>query len=466
MPYDTKSVSYNRIFNSIGTRQPPYSNPAPVLLSQSLDKHSESRSGVNSPYIKGGILHTTVKTVKTYRAIIGYTWIPVRHKVFYRDKYGRRSYRYVIRHKKKNVWGLKTRIYEKWVRVKGPDPGLLLTPNNLTYNASSQNESDGSSFFIDYKGQPFQVNINNYQSGAKSGVMSGSAVGLGPVTDPFQSLPVTSFIMDELRRRSLAKLYAKVQDEKANLALMAAEGNKTIGLISDIFFSGIRFARSLKKLELAKAGKVVGASRQQLASRWLQFVYGVQPLMSEVNKIIEDISGSCKAVRKYSASSTRELTHVSSTTPSPTSVTTSYTIKLTVKAAVLVDTSVSIPKAAVSYGFAQPLAVAWELVPFSFVADWFYPLGGWLTSCHALDSNVMSFYYTDFIKTDIEYSSYHFRNTSQTQGGGSGPSGTKTAVYCKRSIQAVPPLPLPSLNTQPFSPRRVYNALALLLQRS
>lgn len=34
-------------------------------------------------------------------------------------------------------------------------------------------------------------------------------------------------------------------------------------------------------------------------------------------------------------------------------------------------------------GFANPASLAWNLVPFSFVADWFVPVGGWLSSFSA-----------------------------------------------------------------------------------
>jgi hypothetical protein len=38
----------------------------------------------------------------------------------------------------------------------------------------------------------------------------------------------------------------------------------------------------------------------------------------------------------------------------------------------------------VSSGITNPLLIGWELVPFSFVVDWFLPVGGWLESLDAL----------------------------------------------------------------------------------
>lgn len=465
MPYDITSKQSARVYTSKGTRPPPYSNPPAVTVSQSISEQSTGRSGGLSPYIKGGILTTLVRSVKAYKAIIGYQWVPIVHRVYYRDRYGRRVYRKVIRHKRKNVWGIKTKVYWKKVRVRSPDPGLLLLPNNLTFNSLSRKERSGSSIFIKDMGQPYQLTIENFQTGALGGSMSGDATILGPSTDPFSSLPSLDSTFDELKRQALTRLYSKVQDEKANLALMAAEGAKTFGLMSDIFFSGIQLFRSLRRLELTKAARVIGASRQQIASRWLQYVYGVSPLISEVNKIISDIGGSSKAWRKYSTVASKTLKFRSSSQPPITGVSFDYEINLAFKTSVIVDTSISIPKASVAYGFSQPAAIAWELIPFSFVVDWFYPIGNWLSASHAMDSNVISYFETRFSTSKVNYESYHFISGSSLKGGGSGPGGSQYKVFCDRKIGAVPPMPTPSISKRPLSPARLANALALLNQR-
>jgi hypothetical protein len=401
-----------------------------------------------------------------YKAIIGYRYIPIRLKLYYYDQYGRRKFNYVIRHKRKNVWGIKTKIVTKTVRVKSPDPGLLLLPNSLTFNASSMKEQSGKSLFVRDKGQPYQLTVQALQTGAISGPLSGDSTYIGPSFDPFVSVPNIDSKLADLKRQALSRLYSRVQDEKANLALMAAEGAKTIDLISDLFFSGLKLAKSLYRLQLNDTIKVVGASRQQLSSRWLQYVYGCAPLISEVNKIISDTKGSVKSWRKYSTRSSDVLTFSSSTNPPITGVSYSYNVTFGCKTSVIVDTSFSIPKASVAYGFSQPAAIAWELVPFSFVVDWFFPLGNWLTSSHALDTNIISYYDTYFVKTEIEYSSYHFINVpTGLQGGGQGPSGKKTQVYVSRRVGSAPPMPLPSISRSPLSPARVFNALALLNQR-
>ena len=181
-------------------------------------------------------------------------------------------------------------------------------------------EQSAESFFVRDKGQPYQLTIKAHQTGAISGPLSGDFTYIGPNFDPFTAVPNLDSKLEQLRRQALSRMYSKVQDEKANLALMAAEGAKTIDLVSDLFFSGLKLARSLYRLQLNDAIKVVGASRQQLSSRWLQYVYGCAPLISEVNKIISDTKGSVKSWRKYTTRSSDTLTFSSSTSPPITGV--------------------------------------------------------------------------------------------------------------------------------------------------
>jgi hypothetical protein len=59
-------------------------------------------------------------------------------------------------------------------------------------------------------------------------------------------------------------------------------------------------------------------------------------------------------------------------------------------------------------GLTNPLVVAWELVPFSFVVDWFLPLGDWLNGLDAtmgltFSKGSSTFYYR--VQQTVEFAS-------------------------------------------------------------
>jgi hypothetical protein len=118
-------------------------------------------------------------------------------------------------------------------------------------------------------------------------------------------------------------------------------------------------------------------------------------------------------------------------------------------------------------GFTNPLEVAWELVPFSFAADWFVPVGSWLSGLDALlGLTDLTYSSTDFLRynkslsgmPEVVYSDAGYivrRNGAYTS--------SKERVYLNRLVGTSVPIPHPDFGSG-LSKERLLNAIALLGQ--
>lgn len=120
-------------------------------------------------------------------------------------------------------------------------------------------------------------------------------------------------------------------------------------------------------------------------------------------------------------------------------------------------------------GMTNPYEVVWELVPFSFVADWFLPIGNYLSYLD-LDSRFKHVGGTVGRRKEIQRKLTNPRTTFTSGGAGSAivgfGSGTSSAVTIVRS--KLLSAPIPSLESFAFNPnlnvKRVMDSISLLRQ--
>jgi hypothetical protein len=117
-------------------------------------------------------------------------------------------------------------------------------------------------------------------------------------------------------------------------------------------------------------------------------------------------------------------------------------------------------------GITNPASLTWELLPYSFVADWFIPIGPFLES---LDyARGLSFKHGSISIKQSQVLRRSMVNSSNSVGGGretyswSGGTGNGTAmVFQREALNDFPGLNLPSFK-DPVSLTHVANALSLL----
>jgi hypothetical protein len=194
------------------------------------------------------------------------------------------------------------------------------------------------------------------------------------------------------------KALRHLKGNKASLGLAFAERRKTAKHINDSVKSLIRAIRAVKRGDLRSATRALRAQHRgkdttpsvEFSKRWLELQYGWRPLIGDVSDTISALNErdaadpqryTVAAIGKY-GKSFEELVH--RPTPAPLGgqlgITSTrkqsdfYFCKYRVDAYVKNDLIGALNE----FGFIDAGAIAWELVPWSFVADWFLPVGKYL----------------------------------------------------------------------------------------
>jgi hypothetical protein len=140
------------------------------------------------------------------------------------------------------------------------------------------------------------------------------------------------------------------------------------------------------------------------------------------------------------------------------------TLKINCKVKIRYSASAESLAALARTGITNPIGLAWELLPFSFVVDWFLPVGQWLDT---FDATLGVSFADGFATTYTKSESACFgdgASTSSVNGGSllvSG-SGSRQAVSVTRAkLASFPSSAFPSFK-DPTSVTHMISALALL----
>jgi len=211
-----------------------------------------------------------------------------------------------------------------------------------------------------------------------------------------------------------AKLRKKIKSETVNVAVALAERKQTAGLVSSAvkgilsFYRSVRdktlFAQLLRRrrkslppdfhrlqprvrqqLLRQREGLLESRSRD-LADAWLQFSFGMKPLYGDINAAVEETIRSCSEgitmwVRTHSEHTMKSSIMV---TYQGESFVCTFDEIMRLRAKASFRISDTVENRAVAMGLTNPLQVAWELVPYSFVIDWILPVGDYLSSLDSL----------------------------------------------------------------------------------
>jgi len=197
------------------------------------------------------------------------------------------------------------------------------------------------------------------------------------------------------------RVLENMQDAKWNAALFAAEANQTADLI---FATAKRLAGAYRAVRTGRWGRACEllSIRRPSGPRneWLSYRYGWTPLLGDVVSAAEAAASTLverpprlKVLKR--GSSTKDTVIVTGTFPavsaqvhSGTDSSLRYRVVRTVetqtKAWLEVEASNRTLMRLEQFGLANPAALAWELIPFSFVADWFVGVGDYLNAQTAL----------------------------------------------------------------------------------
>lgn len=290
--------------------------------------------------------------------------------------------------------------------------------------------------------------------------------------------PVSSVLID-LDMQVTASVLKGLKDQTFNVGIAVGEGKQTVDLIANKAKQIAGSLRALRKGNFREAAIRLGVSPKEkaqkrsrsrsLAQNWLELQYGWKPLLS-------DIYGACEFLAKqhnYVPRSRIQKSAKRVVTRNPdvglaSSWGDTYVTKQTdlyeVKYIIYFSEPIggSIPAA---LGLTNPLSVAWELVPFSFLADWFLPIGSYIDRIGAthgltfLKGCKTTFWRGTSVVTHV--------GQSHTWGGWTNVTMTNLSwkaegVNCSRSKLQDWPTNYPPTFKNPFSGTHLANAIALI----
>jgi hypothetical protein len=203
---------------------------------------------------------------------------------------------------------------------------------------------------------------------------------------------------------------------------------------------------------------------RELAKRFLEFQYGWKPLMADIKSGAELLNRGILEDNLSIESKSAPRVHLQTEWVASGGYETRWTCRGRAKVRLIANIRSSYLEYFNTLGLLNPLEIAWELVPYSFVADWFIPIGSTLSALSAsagLDLSSRS--QLHFSKTGI----FEARSISQPWNGY---NGTTQVGYLKvgKEIFSRSPLygvwPMPELYNKgnPFSTTHILNAIGLI----
>lgn len=196
-------------------------------------------------------------------------------------------------------------------------------------------------------------------------------------------------------RASLAK---QVNDMKVNLGQAFAERKQTANLLADTASRVAGMARELRRGNIPNFLNSMSKKRgddllkrvrktppdKRVAQHWLELQYGWKPLMQDAHGAVELLNSSLDngGFHYVRAKANHNDFAYSAGTPG-----TGYGYKQTRKTQTKFGCAFRLDSASraglAQTGLDNPALLAWELMPYSFVIDWFIPVGNYLEALNA-----------------------------------------------------------------------------------
>lgn len=213
---------------------------------------------------------------------------------------------------------------------------------------------------------------------------------------PLLTLPAVPSEDAGLISQAVTEAHADVNVRDVDLTVMAAELGESVRLIHDIGHRFLKIYKAFRKFNLKAMRGLI--SPKEVRNVWLEYRYGIRPLYYDLKGIHKYLQRHGEVAKRYTArsnpksetSSGKSVGSYTVETPLNTGnflpFTTSYERwteqNISVRAGVLyaVEFSSALAKQLALLGIDRPLSSGWDLIPFSFIVDWFVGIGPFIAS--------------------------------------------------------------------------------------
>jgi hypothetical protein len=273
-------------------------------------------------------------------------------------------------------------------------------------------------------------------------------------------------IDDNVQNRANIECLLKLKDEKVNVGTALAEARTTVDMLASTaidLFSLLKAAKSgrWKEVKRKLGSKSVASATNDVANGYLQWKYGWKPLAADVYGLFKEAQASlipplvmdAKKTVRSSSSFTIPANSIHGWAKSTGNVQFRNTCHVHAK---LSDSFLAIAQ---SHGMLNPLSVAWEVIPYSFVIDWVCPVGNFLEALTARAGLDFVGGYTH----QVGEAELRASKVLPSGWAGTPQSVTRRSLDFRRVKLGGFPQPIPYVKS-PFSTGNVLSALALFRQ--
>ena len=283
------------------------------------------------------------------------------------------------------------------------------------------------------------------------------------VGDDFVWMPNNTY------NRLSTEVMLKVGSKKASFGESIAESREALRMITKSAVSLFHAYRAAKRGNWGGVAKALGVRKKDIlhkksvSEKWLAYQYGWKPLMNDIydahqliQKGFREKSQLACNVRNLEDHYERRVDDGAGGYEKVTS-----TAKFSMK--VFYSISDSELSKLGQMGLINPLSVAWEVVPFSFVVDWFLPVGNFLEAITApLGVTFIDGYASAKCEGTKTVSSPESPYSTEVRESDSRAQCVTMMGFTRRPLSS---FPRPGLYFKsPFSQGHALNALALLSQ--
>jgi hypothetical protein len=248
-------------------------------------------------------------------------------------------------------------------------------------------------------------------------------------------------------RKAVTECILKLNSEGVNHAQFIAEAKKSADLLTDTGITLLELLHSVKRGNFGSIPKNFGLIRRGVGNYWLQWQYGWKPLAADLYGMYQRLY---EAPKKPLLHAKRQVAGKKDFSFVVNSDTVDLKGKILDTCELWCTVTDEVVSGAQNIGVINPLSLTWELIPYSFVVDWFCPIGNYLQALTA--------------KAGLAFvGGYHSQshNGTYTIHGEVGECQKEVSSFYRVAYNGFPSGQIYA-EAQPFTPTRLASLTALL----
>lgn len=263
-----------------------------------------------------------------------------------------------------------------------------------------------------------------------------------------------------------SQLAENVKGHDFNLAVNVAQGKQTFEMATNAVKTIGSALLDVRRGNISSAFRRLGvpSSRvrplksKDVSGRWLEMQYGWLPLVSDVYEASKAYESITSGPRRSRVSATLSRSGLRDYSSSPSSYSLRGPCDDRLKVVYEMTEEISTAR---SLGLTDPTTVLWEIIPYSFVVDWFIPIGTYLENLNVIPKLKGRFLTTRFTKMSGSALPKAMGNVKTP------PRLHVKYITMARTVSTSLSVPKPRFSSieDAFSGKRLLNAIALVSQR-